>query len=620
MTPKFLAMVILTLVLLSIPQKVSAENWILYNSGRFDILQNLSLKAVTHDGSKNSKILDGAYMNPRFTRDGQTVFMSVPEWRDRLLFMMIYKFSLAGLFNPYRITPLMGFDGDPRNTTMVLWAGGTTISPDQSKIIYQASLIKAEESNQNFNKVSFPNFLNPVKPKAMDPRSFLAIAKTDGSNANQPLAIELPGQETGYAWTQADWHPSDPSRIAVTFLNSFPGYQDFTIYITNLQGNPIRSLLNPVTNPWVIERHRSPAWSPDGNSIAYVRQVGDNYAVYIVRADGSDAPGKQITPVNIVKLPAIPDIGAVFPDAIKEVRWSPNGQYLVFNVYTHPAMQSPMGYDLFTVRQDGTELRQLTEDGMNAYPEWYPLPDLPNNFSVAVGNDKTPTAIPEVKTPTPGLPTNTPIIPSNTPVLPTNTHVVPSNTPVQIVPTPAEPAVPAEKIQFNFDLQTMEENGWNTIPGGFVPETKSGSVRTVELSGNMIPSSQDKRGIAVTVDNGQVAFFYTKNPINTGGKPILLRMTLRADSADASIVLGVLKGPIQQVDGSIATQMPITSSRYVNEEGNIVLLYEPDEGELATPIIQVASTSKQKTVNVYIDRLEITVLNYDGSYIPGLFQ
>ncbi|MFB3789528.1 MAG: TolB family protein, partial [bacterium] len=238
-----------------------------------------------------------------------------------------------------------------------MWAGDPVFSPDQTQIIYQFNLIKWEDISQPKIYAHTPQkkFSNGYAPTlAIDPRAFLALARTDGSDAIHPIPIELPGQAVGYSWCQPDWHPYDRQKIAVSFLNAFPGYQDFTIYITNPEGTSIQSLLNPVNNPALIERHRSPAWSPDGNHIAYVRQVGNQYAIFIVRADGADSPGLQITPTNIVQLAPIPDIGTYFFDAIKEVCWSPDGNYLAFSVYSHANQQVPMGYDIYTTRRDGS--------------------------------------------------------------------------------------------------------------------------------------------------------------------------------------------------------------------------------------------------------------------------
>lgn len=106
------------------------------------------------------------------------------------------------------------------------------------------------------------------------------------------------------------------------------------------------------------------------------------------------------------------------------------------------------------------------------------------------------------------------------------------------------------QIRYEFANASLEENGGSAIPGGFTPGTKAGSARAIDFTGTPIDSSQDKRGLLLLVNPGEVSFIYANAPVNTQGKPVLLRLTLLADAPDATVTLGVLKGSIQQTDGS----------------------------------------------------------------------
>ncbi|MFB3789670.1 MAG: formylglycine-generating enzyme family protein [bacterium] len=110
----------------------------------------------------------------------------------------------------------------------------------------------------------------------------------------------------------------------------------------------------------------------------------------------------------------------------------------------------------------------------------------------------------------------------------------------------------------------------------------------------------------------EVAFIQTLFPLNTAGFPILLRLTVRANAPGASIALAALRGNLNDmngVDGSIATHVPAGAASFVAQERRIVLVYEPDSGGLITPLIQVAATGQTGNVVVFVDQLEVLILD-----------
>lgn len=102
-----------------------------------------------------------------------------------------------------------------------------------------------------------------------------------------------------------------------------------------------------------------PAWSPDGNSLAFIRQVGDHTQMFILNPHSG---------TDLVQLTS-GEYDHWSPT------WSPDGQYLAFA--TNRGWNRFQGgtpkriWNLFIVRRDGTGLTQLTDgNAMTIDPNW----------------------------------------------------------------------------------------------------------------------------------------------------------------------------------------------------------------------------------------------------------
>ncbi|HEY3822454.1 MAG TPA: hypothetical protein VGL81_35050 [Polyangiaceae bacterium] len=97
-----------------------------------------------------------------------------------------------------------------------------------------------------------------------------------------------------------------------------------------------------------------PAWSPHGDRIAFVRDVGGHSHVFVAKADGTGA--RQLTEG---------------PDDDRQPAWSPDGRSLVFCSAHGGQGQTFAQSNLFVVHADGSGLEQLTEgDRAACRPDW----------------------------------------------------------------------------------------------------------------------------------------------------------------------------------------------------------------------------------------------------------
>jgi Tol biopolymer transport system component len=109
------------------------------------------------------------------------------------------------------------------------------------------------------------------------------------------------------------------------------------------------------TGVTVLGEGTDPAWSPDGDRLAFARRSGGHLHLFVANADGSDA--RAITDgAQDDRLPA----------------WSPDGTRLAF-CSVQAGDDGTTRSNLFVVRADGTGLEQLTEGDRHACrPDWAP--------------------------------------------------------------------------------------------------------------------------------------------------------------------------------------------------------------------------------------------------------
>ena len=137
-----------------------------------------------------------------------------------------------------------------------------------------------------------------------------------------------------------DWNPKGDTIAYVSYLSGNPG-----IYVVNVRSGEKSTAVGSG------DFNSSPAFSPDGKSIAFARSVGDgNTEIFIARSDGAQM--RQLTSSRGIDTnPA----------------WSPTGREIAFTSNRAGSVQ------IYVVSAEGTDTRRITFEGRyNDGAAWSP--------------------------------------------------------------------------------------------------------------------------------------------------------------------------------------------------------------------------------------------------------
>jgi TolB protein len=175
----------------------------------------------------------------------------------------------------------------------------------------------------------------------------LFTANPDGTAVRQ---VTRPAK--GVLDTEPDWSP-DGSRIAFEHGPTQParGTPSPLIYTVNANGRGLNALVACTRG---CAGQQSPAWSPDGSKIAFSSGGRTHEEIWVVNADGTAL--QQITRPS------------GFYD--QQPQWSPDGKRIVVQ-RVDPRRR---GVALYVVNSDGTRERRLTPWALGAgdHPDWSP--------------------------------------------------------------------------------------------------------------------------------------------------------------------------------------------------------------------------------------------------------
>ncbi len=154
------------------------------------------------------------------------------------------------------------------------------------------------------------------------------IANSNGTGTTRRLTSQ-PGADLNPAWS--------PDGNSIAFASDRAGNRE--IYLMNADGSdPVRLTDHPAHD-------YQPAYSPDGKRIAFVSRRAGNAAIHVMNADGT----------NLVRVTT----GAADES---EPAWSPTGDRIAF---------SRTG-DIYIVPVGGTGETRLTSSAVNTQPAWSP--------------------------------------------------------------------------------------------------------------------------------------------------------------------------------------------------------------------------------------------------------
>lgn len=173
---------------------------------------------------------------------------------------------------------------------------------------------------------------------------------------------------------QPAWSPNRHSIVFARDPDGSEGGGAFHLYTVRANGSHLRRVKH--AGP-----AQDPSWSPNGKKLAYVQYKlnGQGGAIFTIRLDGTHK--RRLTPFSIdvgrpdwspsgksivysdsqgiVRMLANGHHKVVVSGSGEEANWSPDGAHIVFtDLMHHPSDFTTR--DIFTIRPDGTHLRDVT--------------------------------------------------------------------------------------------------------------------------------------------------------------------------------------------------------------------------------------------------------------------
>ncbi|HET7698466.1 MAG TPA: hypothetical protein VFK57_22315 [Vicinamibacterales bacterium] len=248
----------------------------------------------------------------------------------------------------------------------------------------------ADYDGANPRKVTNTRTLNITPTWSPDSQVIAYTSYRPSGGAGTFQDIVLSYIETGARTTPANGDPQkqnylpiwSPDGTKIAFTSNRDGNPE--IYVMNRDGSGLRRM---TTHPAIDV---SPTWSPSGNQLAWVSDRTGTGRIYIMNVDGtgqrvlineeSYRPTWSSEPFNEIAYAARSGPGydiKVYSFQTGESRritdgigsnespaFAPNGRHIAFTSTRNGKVQ------VYTIARDGNDLRQITREGNNKYPNW----------------------------------------------------------------------------------------------------------------------------------------------------------------------------------------------------------------------------------------------------------
>jgi len=242
-----------------------------------------------------------------------------------------------------------------RLTNNQLVNSNATLSPDGKSAVYVVNdggvseIYELEVANGSSKRLTNLN-KNVGSPEISPDNGHIIFHSRSGNNNLQLWIMDRDGNNPKqfYKVSGKDVHDGTWSPNGKQILFALGKGDNNNLYVIDFNGGEPQLLNN------TIDTRGRTDWSPTGNLISL--DMGGSWAhdVYLMNSDGSNL--HKVVPTGLNSQAA---------------SFSPDGQWVAFTAYTNVSGRDPNSCEIFIMRVDGTDLRQLTNNSYCDYqPRW----------------------------------------------------------------------------------------------------------------------------------------------------------------------------------------------------------------------------------------------------------